>query len=191
MGLQQIQGSDLEHSSKQLQHKNAHNICKRRELLKFSEKQIPIRETPPKSYLHILHFKTFFTRNHRTPGYLSYANMAAANEHKLNFINQRNYPIMRKGMSKLAMQPSFRAVGQTHAEWQTFEKLEYKREMYGSQVSHARNSIYANQQPPYLHKVYVTHSGDPLKAVSRSVLHSVFGVCQSQRNSHRKDKVLI
>ena len=47
-------------------------------------------------------------------------------------------------MSKLAMQPSFRAVGQTHAEWQTFEKLEYKREIYGSQVSHARNSIYAN-----------------------------------------------
>ena len=24
-------------------------------------------------------------------------------------------------MSKLVMQPSFRAVGQTHAEWQTFE----------------------------------------------------------------------
>ena len=27
-------------------------------------------------------------------------------------------------MSKLVMQPSFRAAGQTHAEWQTFEKLE-------------------------------------------------------------------
>ena len=43
-------------------------------------------------------------------------------------------------MSKLVIQPRFRAVGQTHAEWQTFEKLENKRQMYGSQV--------------YLHKVY-------------------------------------
>ena len=31
-------------------------------------------------------------------------------------------------MPKLVMQPSFRAVGQTHAEWQTFEKLENKRQ---------------------------------------------------------------
>ena len=31
-------------------------------------------------------------------------------------------------MPKLVMQPSFRAVGQTHAEWQTFENLENKRQ---------------------------------------------------------------
>ena len=30
-------------------------------------------------------------------------------------------------MLKLVMQPSFRAVGQTHAEWQTFEKLGGKK----------------------------------------------------------------
>ena len=43
-------------------------------------------------------------------------------------------------MSKLVMQPNFRAVGQTHTEWQTFEKPENKRQMCGSQQ--------------YLHKVY-------------------------------------
>ena len=48
-------------------------------------------------------------------------------------------PITRKSMSKLVMQPRFRAVDQTHAEWQTFEKLENKRQMYGSQ---ACNAIY-------------------------------------------------
>ena len=37
-------------------------------------------------------------------------------------------------MSKLVMQPSFRAVGQNPAEWETFEKPENKRQMYGSQV---------------------------------------------------------
>ena len=41
-------------------------------------------------------------------------------------------PIMRKSMSKLVMQPSFRAVGQKAAEWQTFEKQENKRQMYSS-----------------------------------------------------------
>ena len=35
-------------------------------------------------------------------------------------------------MSKLVIQPSFRVVDQTHAEWQTFEKLKNKRQMYGS-----------------------------------------------------------
>ena len=44
-------------------------------------------------------------------------------------------PITRKSVSKLVTQPSFRAVGQTHAEWQTFEKPENKRQiMYGSQA---------------------------------------------------------
>ena len=43
-------------------------------------------------------------------------------------------PITRKMLSKLVRQPSFRAVGQTHAEWQTFEKPENKRQMYGSQA---------------------------------------------------------
>ena len=67
--------------------------------------------------------------------YRPYANMAAANLHKLNFINQRNEPLTRKSMSKLVIQRSFRAVGQlTHVEWQTFEKPENKRQMYGSQA---------------------------------------------------------
>ena len=43
-------------------------------------------------------------------------------------------PITRKSMSKLVTQPGFRAVGQTHAEWQAFENPENKRQMYGSQV---------------------------------------------------------
>ena len=40
-------------------------------------------------------------------------------------------PITRKSMSKLVIQPSFRAVGQTHVEWQTFGKFENKRYIYG------------------------------------------------------------
>ena len=36
-------------------------------------------------------------------------------------------------MSKLVMQPSFRAMGLKHTKWQTFEKPENKRQMYGSQ----------------------------------------------------------
>ena len=49
-------------------------------------------------------------------------NMAAANS--INWISSTKAmnSITRKSMSKLVMQPSFRAVGQTHAEWQTFEK---------------------------------------------------------------------
>ena len=43
-------------------------------------------------------------------------------------------PIMRKSLSKLVIPPSFRAVGQTHVEWQTFETPENKRQMYGSQA---------------------------------------------------------
>ena len=46
-------------------------------------------------------------------------------------------------MSKLVRQPSFRAVGQTHAKWQAFENLENKRQMYGSQA-----------WVDYLHKVF-------------------------------------
>ena len=41
-------------------------------------------------------------------------------------------PITRKSMSKLVTQPSFRAVGQKAAEWQTFETPENKRQIYGS-----------------------------------------------------------
>ena len=37
-------------------------------------------------------------------------------------------------MSKLVTQSSFKAVGQTNADWQTFEKPENKRQMYGSQA---------------------------------------------------------
>ena len=51
-------------------------------------------------------------------------------------------------MSKLVIQPSFRAVGQTHAEWQTFEELENERQMYPMQepITHLwlMNSSYAN-----------------------------------------------
>ena len=43
-------------------------------------------------------------------------------------------PIIRKNMLKLVIQTSFIAVDQTHAEWQTFEKPENKRQMYDSQV---------------------------------------------------------
>ena len=37
-------------------------------------------------------------------------------------------------MSKLVIQPSLRAVGQKHAECQTFEKSEGKCQMYGSKA---------------------------------------------------------
>ena len=40
-------------------------------------------------------------------------------------LNKEMNPIARKSMSKLVTQPSFRAVGQTHAEWQTFENNFY------------------------------------------------------------------
>ena len=53
--------------------------------------------------------------------------MAAAN-YKLNFLTKEMNPVTRESMSKLAMQPSFRAVGQK----QTFENPENKRQMYGS-----------------------------------------------------------
>ena len=45
-------------------------------------------------------------------------------------------PITRKSMSKLVMQPSFRAVGQTLVV--EFEKLENKRQMYGRQNANAK-----------------------------------------------------
>ena len=37
-------------------------------------------------------------------------------------------------MSTLVIQPSFRALGQMQVKWQTFEKAENKRQMYGSQA---------------------------------------------------------
>ena len=40
-------------------------------------------------------------------------------------------------MSKLVIQPSFRAVGQTQAEWQIFEKTQNKRKKHGSQARDA------------------------------------------------------
>ena len=49
------------------------------------------------------------------------------------FTTKEMNPIMRKSVSKLVMQPRFRAVGQTHVKWQTFEKPENKRQMYGSE----------------------------------------------------------
>ena len=38
---------------------------------------------------------------------------------------------MNRHRKKEHVQPSFRAVGQTHAEWQAFEKPENTRQMYG------------------------------------------------------------
>ena len=52
----------------------------------------------------------------------------------MNFINQRNEPHHEEEcMSKLVTQPSFRAVGQTHAEW-IGRHLKNKRQMNGSQA---------------------------------------------------------
>ena len=55
------------------------------------------------------------------------------NRYSILVIKQMN-PITRKIMWKLALQPRFRAVGQTHANWQTFEKPENKRQMYSSEA---------------------------------------------------------
>ena len=49
-------------------------------------------------------------------------------------------------MSKLVMQPSFTALGQTHAEWQTSEKLENKRQMYGMPDYHTFVSYFRGFQ---------------------------------------------
>ena len=60
-------------------------------------------------------------------------------------------------MSKLVIQPSFSAVGQTHVEWQTFEEAENKRQMYGSQVWDAWWGSFLwlmKFNLPYLHRVY-------------------------------------
>ena len=43
-------------------------------------------------------------------------------------------PFVRMSMLTLVIQPSFRALGQMQVKWQTFEKLENKRQMYGSQA---------------------------------------------------------
>ena len=42
-------------------------------------------------------------------------------------------PTKKKSMSTLVIQPSFRALGQKQAKWQTFEKPENMRQMCGSQ----------------------------------------------------------
>ena len=41
---------------------------------------------------------------------------------KLNLLSTLMNPLTSKSMSKLVTQPSFRGVGQTHEEWQTYEK---------------------------------------------------------------------
>ena len=40
-------------------------------------------------------------------------------------------PITRKSLSTLVTQPRRRAIGQTHSEWQKFEQLKNKKQMYG------------------------------------------------------------
>ena len=50
-------------------------------------------------------------------------------------------PIVRKSMSTLLIQPSFRALGQVQVKWQTFENPEKKRQMYGSQSTQAKNKF--------------------------------------------------
>ena len=54
----------------------------------------------------------------------------------INVISSKKWtnPITRKTMSKLVIQPSFRAVGQEPAKWKTFEKTEDKRQMYDSET---------------------------------------------------------
>ena len=42
--------------------------------------------------------------------------------------------MVSKSMSNLVLWLRFRAVGQTHVKWQTFEKEENKRQLYGSQA---------------------------------------------------------
>ena len=56
------------------------------------------------------------------PILLPYANISAANQHKLNFINQRNEP------------HQFQSCWPNTREMVTFEKPENKRQMYGSQA---------------------------------------------------------
>ena len=55
-------------------------------------------------------------------------------------------------MSTLVIQPSFRAVGQTHVEWQTFENPENKRQLYGSQAS----TSVVNRTPPSFLSYFTT-----------------------------------
>ena len=51
-------------------------------------------------------------------------------------------PISRKSVSKLiVIQPSFRVVGQTHAEWQRFKQPENKRQIFGSVLATIHLSI--------------------------------------------------
>ena len=66
-------------------------------------------------------------------------------------VNQRNEPITRKSMSKLAIQPSFRAVGQKLVEWQTFEKSKNERHL-----------LTVIPPKPYLHASVVTYLWTPL-----------------------------
>ena len=57
-------------------------------------------------------------------------------QHKFNFISHHTFnAIIRKRMSKLVIQPSFGAAGQTHMECEIFEKPKDKRKIYGSQPS--------------------------------------------------------
>ena len=51
-------------------------------------------------------------------------------------------PFVRKSMSILVIQPSFRALGEMQVKWQTFEKSENKRQMYGSGSTQACPTIH-------------------------------------------------
>ena len=47
-------------------------------------------------------------------------------------------PIVRQSiLSTLVIQPSFRALGEMQVKWETFEKPENKRQMYGNQSTQA------------------------------------------------------
>ena len=56
-------------------------------------------------------------------------------------------PIATKSVSKLVMQPSFRAAGQTHVEWQTFEKPENMRQMCGQYAKLNRGCKCLSKKP--------------------------------------------
>ena len=64
--------------------------------------------------------------------------MAAANSHKLSFVNQRNEPHHED--EHVEISDSFRAVGQKHTEWQTFEKPENIRHVWQS-LSHQLHDL--------------------------------------------------
>ena len=53
-------------------------------------------------------------------------------------------PTTRKNLSKLLTQPSFRAVGQTHVEWQTKQQQQLQQQLQQQQEKHIGELTDAN-----------------------------------------------